>query len=84
MNLSINCKISLSKKLRSLVNGKECNIILTSTDLIDGKGEGRLSITTEGDFAPQFDTNETSIMITPMSVSDEVPVSHAVGSIFQL
>jgi len=82
MNLSINCKISLSKKLRSLVDGKECSIVLTTTDLINGKGEGRLSIVTEGDFAPQIDTNETSIMITPISVSDEVPISHAVGSIF--
>jgi len=82
MNLSINCKISLSKKLRSLVDGKECSIVLTTTDLINGKGEGRLSISTEGDFDPQIDTNETSIMITPISVSEEVPVSHAVGSIF--
>ena len=82
MNLSIDCKVSLSKKLRSIVNGQECSIVLTTSDLVNGKGEGRLSISCEGDYLNDFDTNETSIMITPVNVSDEVPDNRAVSSIF--
>ena len=82
MNLSINCKVSLSKKLRSLVEGNDCTIVLTTDNLENGKGNGRISITSDGDFASQFDTNETSIMITPIEISSEVPEALAVGSIF--
>jgi hypothetical protein len=41
-----------------------------------------LSIACDGEMAPVFDTNETSIMITPMEISKEMPDLQAVGSIF--
>ena len=82
MNVSINCKISLSKKLRSML-GKEGTITLTTSNLVDGKGLGKLSLMSEEDGGSQFDTTETAIMITPMDVSDEVPnSSDAQASIF--
>lgn len=82
MNLSINCEVSLSKKLRSLVEGNDCTIVLTTDSLVNGKGNGRISITSDGDFASQFDTSETSIMITPIEINSEVPEALAVGAIF--
>jgi hypothetical protein len=82
MNISINCKISLSKKLRSLL-GKEGTITLTTSNLVDGKGLGKLSLTSEENTSSQFDTTETSIMITPIDVSDEIPsYSDTQSSIF--
>ena len=76
MNVSLNCKISLSKKLRLLL-GKEGTITLTTSILIDGKGMGKLSLMSEedNDKCFQLDTTETSIMITPTDVSDEIPSS---------
>lgn len=82
MSLSINCQISLSKKLRNLIEGKECTINLSSSELVDGKGLGRLSIVTESEISNQIDMTETNISIIPIDVADEMPESHAVGSIF--
>ena len=77
MNISLNCKISLSKKLRALLkNGG--TITLTTSDLVDGKGDGKLSIFSEGDLTtfselPEELKSETSIMLTPIEIADEVP-----------
>lgn len=76
MNLTINCKVSLSKRLRALL-GKEGTITLVTSGLVDGKGMGSLSLNSDGtDIASVFDPesmSETAIMITPVEATDEVP-----------
>ena len=77
MNISLNCKISLSKKLRSLLkNGG--TLTLTTSDLTDGKGDGLLSLSNEGDLTtfselPEEFRGETSIMLTPIGIVNETP-----------
>lgn len=78
MNITLNCKISLSKKLRAIM-GKGGTILLQTSSLDDGKGEGRLSFIS--DSAPEMTEltddlkTETSIMLTPVSIADDVPDS---------
>ena len=76
MDLTINCKISLSKRLRSLL-GKEGTVTLVTSSLIDGKGMGKLSLSNEGaDISGAFNPEampETAIMIEPVDMVDEVP-----------
>ena len=74
MNTSINCKISLSKKLRAWL-GKEGSITLTTSGLVDGKGVGVLSLVSDNDITVELDTTETSIQLTPMEMTDEVPTN---------
>ena len=63
MNVSMNCKISLSKKLRALI-GKEGSITLITHELIDGKGQGSLSISGENiDIDKNTFDGETSIQL---------------------
>jgi hypothetical protein len=85
MNISIACKISLSKKLRALLNGRG-TLVLTTGDLADGKGIAKLSLSSEIE-GEQYNLSlldgETSIMIKPTGlVYDEMPDGQTVGSIF--
>ena len=84
MNISLDCKISLSKKLRALL-GNKGSIVLTTSELIDGKGTGRLSLASEiegGKYDASILDGETSVMIIPLSISDEMPGVECVSSIF--
>jgi len=74
MNAVINCKISLSKKLRTLL-GKDGKITLVSSDLQDGKGVGVLSLISDAIEIVEIDKNETAIMITPMDSTNEIPTN---------
>jgi hypothetical protein len=74
MNISINCKVSLSKKLRAIL-GKEATLTLVSQDIVDGKGTAILSLDSENT-TEQIDVTgigETSIMLTPMEIAYESP-----------
>jgi len=86
-NISITCKISLSKKLRALI-GKQGNILLTSDSLNNGVGEGRLNITSENELNDVSIDNisETSIMLTAIEVMDLMPDSNSLphSSIFSI
>jgi len=76
MNITLNCKISLSKKLRALL-GKGGTLLLQTSELNDGKGDGRLSLISDSglDITKLTDDlkTETSIMLTPVDVADNVP-----------
>lgn len=74
MNISINCKLSLSKKLRNKL-GKTGSVTLVSSPLVDGKGECVLSLSSDEDNDSKLDFTETSIMITPVEVVDSTPTS---------
>lgn len=74
MNISINCKLSLSKKLRAIL-GKEATLTLVSQDIVDGKGTAIISLDSE-DISDQINISEigeTSIMLTPVEMADESP-----------
>lgn len=78
MSISINCKLSLSKKLRALL-GKEASLTLVSQDIVDGKGTAILvldSDTFKADVKPE-EMGETSIMLVPVEMSEEHPNSNS-------
>ena len=88
MNNTLTCKVSLSKKLRALVDNG-ASLVLTVNDINRGLGNGTLSLTSDGeivDIASVLEGlkfQETSIMITPISIQDtEVPTGRSVASIF--
>ena len=73
MNISINCKLSLSKKLRAIL-GKEASLTLVSQDIVDGKGTA--IITLASDNIAEFnvaDMGETSVMLVPVEIAEESP-----------
>jgi len=72
MQVALKCKISLSKKMRNVLqNGG--SIVLTSDSISSGKGEGVLVLTDNGNTelnVSDLMSKETSIMITPVEVSN--------------
>jgi hypothetical protein len=75
MKTTLKCKISLSKKMRNLLQDGG-SVVLTADSINSGKGEGYLTISDNG--AKDLDLNEimskeTSIMITPVEVSTNDP-----------
>jgi len=87
MSISIHCTVSLSKKLRGILEDVS-RVSLIISDLKNGRGEGVLSLSAEGGISIDEDTikkiGETSIMVTPTYVSEEVPGAEygPVGAIF--
>jgi len=79
-SISINCTVSLSKKLRALLDkSSSCSVVLTA-DTRDGKGFGKLSL--DSDMFSNIPENileigETSIQITPAEITDETPNSES-------
>ena len=85
MNITINCNISLSKKLRSLFKDGETKVTLICDSVTDGKGSARLVIISEDTILVpnDFVGKETSIMLTPVEIEinqDNEEIS--VGNIF--
>jgi len=77
MNIALNCKISLSKKLRAILKSGG-TVTLTTSELVDGRGDGILVLASDGDLSafnelPEDMKNETSIMLTPIGIADEAP-----------
>jgi len=70
MSISIKCKLSLSKKLRAIIE-KDSSLTLISNDIKDGKGIGTLIIDSVANINID-DIGETSIMLTPSEISDEI------------
>ena len=75
MGVSIKCKVSLSKKLRSILkDSRRFSIIVSELD--GGKGEGLLSLSSdEGASISEEDIlqiGETSIMVTPHGFSNDL------------
>jgi len=84
MNITLNCKVSLSKKLRSLV-GNSGNLVLTVENLVEGRGRGRISLSSDEnvDVGAALEIGETSIMITPTDITEGIPSNnHPVATIF--
>lgn len=92
MKISLDCNISLSKKLRSIV-GENGSVTLLANGLTDGKGFCKLILESENsDMAitsfsemPKEFRGETSIMITPITLTKDNPPNNSsteVSSIF--
>jgi len=87
MDLTIGCRISLSKKLRKVL-GKGGTLSLNTEELEDGKGYARLSLSS--DLREQYTgipkelIDETSIQITGFEILDEIPNNETIpqGAIF--
>jgi hypothetical protein len=71
-NISVNCKVSLSKKLRALI-GNEGSVTLIIQNIVDGKGIGILSLASDKLNEQIAIGEETSIMITPIEIASESP-----------
>lgn len=84
MDLSLNCIVSLSKKVRTLIADGNATIILKIDNIKNGRGDGRLFISSDDKLIMPEDLlkHETSIMITPIDVKEEVPGQGEVGNIF--
>ena len=75
-SISISCNVSLSKKLRKILDNGKGRISLTVSDIKNGKGVGYLSLSNEEiDISSDaiLGLGETSIMVTPISMSQELP-----------
>ena len=74
MSISINCKLSLSKKLRALL-GKDATLTLVSQDIVDGKGTAILILNSEDakTITNPEELGETSIMLIPVEMAEESP-----------
>jgi len=70
MNISIKCNVSLSKKLRALINKQKFSI--SANNLINGIGTGVLNISVDdnADLSDLFN-KETSIMFIPIEIIDQ-------------
>lgn len=80
-SLTINCKISLSKKLRSMLNGRTSFALSGVIDA--GRGDGQLTFTAESIVDMDVtDIGQTSIELTPTGIADEGPKNSVVGNIF--
>jgi len=84
MHVNIKCKVSLSKKLRKILESS--NVTLTTDSLINGVGMGNLSLSAdESKFDESLLNTATSIEITPIEITEGIPdpTINRVGSIFQ-
>lgn len=88
MDIKVECRVSLSKKLRSIIGDSEGGVVLVVDKLNNGNGTGHLMI--HGDFlninaAQQILGQETNIQFTPYSIAEETtyhtePVSNLFSS----
>ena len=73
----MNCKISLSKKLREVLGKNGGTLVLTTSELQGGKGMGTLSLSSELSKQytgiPEELERETSIQIEAVEIVSEVP-----------
>lgn len=88
MDVTLECQITLSKKLRKLLDGKEARVLLMSEEAVkQGKGRAFLTLSSESDIdmseTIMQSIGETSIMLVPQRVTDEMPSEQmGVSSIF--
>jgi hypothetical protein len=84
MQVTLKCKISLSKKMRNLLQDGG-RVILTSDSLNSGKGEALLVLSDNTNNNLDFNdliNKETSIMLTPVSATNEQSPPAPVSNIF--
>ena len=78
MNISLTCDVSLSKKLRTLIGNNMAQVTLDIGKVIGGIGQGTLTISVDDSISLPDDllNKETSIMLTPKEIQDEMESLH--------
>ena len=84
MDITIKCQLSLSKKLRALIQEGETRIVLVAPNITDGRGEANLVISSDKNLNRGEDLlgKETSIMLVPIEMVDVSIDPTTVGTIF--
>ncbi|MFA7219256.1 MAG: hypothetical protein WC119_01970 [Synergistaceae bacterium] len=85
MDISIKCRVSLSKKLRSILGDSEGRVVLVADPVRNGVGEASLIISGDNldiNGVRQSLEKETSIQFTPLSFENNVPSESTVSNIF--
>lgn len=85
MDISLNCKFSLSKKLRSALGQSEGRVVIVIDPVRNGVGEGNILVSGENIDRILLESliqKETSIQFTPLGFKDEIPSDSAVSNIF--
>lgn len=76
MDVTLDCKVILSNKLRKLLNNNSVKIILTSTNTEDGKANATLTFNSSDDLNITNDglekLGETSLIIVPNKISQGI------------
>jgi hypothetical protein len=85
MDITIKCQLSLSKKLRALIQEGEVRVTMVAPSITDGRGEANLVISSDkamNKSLPDFLGKETSIILVPIDISDVTVEHESVGTIF--
>lgn len=84
MDITIKCQLSLSKKLRALIQEGETRVSLVASSITDGRGEATLRISSDKKIntVSDFIGKETSIMLVPLEMQNVSVNNDAVSSIF--
>jgi len=81
-SIRIECDVSLSKKLRKVIDVDGVSISLNCDNLKNGVGKGVLSINSDVINDDVLDKSETCIILTPTSIEDNTAPSTSVGNLF--
>lgn len=84
-DMSFECDISLSKKLRAIIGDSEATVTLVSTPIKNGQASATLIVSSANidmNVANQSLGKETSIQLTLTSVKDEVPGNPTITNLF--
>ena len=85
MDINIKCNISLSKKLRALIGNNETSLTLVAGQLKDGKGIANIMLSlddVDNTILGELMNKETSIMFTPVDITEGIPQGETVTNIF--
>jgi len=85
MDIKVECKVSLSKKIRSIIGESEGRVVLIVDNLNNGNGIGHLMIhgeTLNMNAAQQMIGQETNIQFTPCQISYDLPYTEPVSNLF--
>jgi len=85
MDVSLECNVSLSKKLRSIIGDSEGRVVLIVDSVHNGTGQGTLLISGDNlnsNVVRQAIDKETSIQFTPFNIKEEIPSDTPVSAIF--
>lgn len=87
MDVSFECKVSLSKKIRKIIGNSSSRIVIIADNIDKGVGDASMMLSVIDGFidmesAKKMIGEETSVQLTPLSLKDEVPSNDTVSAIY--